>query len=158
MVVFNPVRDSNTNGVLVNSVVASRQDGVINLPIVVKDNRAFVSDARRKKIRVGQNVGGGTVVSVADTIDYDSGMYIIKTRNVDDGVNFIEMKYNCYYIPVYAVHDGVVMIADAGVATPRAVSVVAQDSEHACVTDGIDAGDVVIVSNVDAGQKIHVKK
>lgn len=155
MVVFNPVRDANKNGTLVETIVVNNKNGVINFPIAIKNNRAYVSGRARAKLRAGQKIAdGGTITSVSDSLDYDSGMYVVKTRGANDGVNNVEIPCNGYFIPVYAVREGVVMVEKSGVAEPVVVNVVAQDSEFACVSGGIGDGDVVILSKVSNNQKV----
>lgn len=155
MVVFNPVRDANKNGTLVETIVVNNKNGVINFPIAIKNNRAYVSGRARAKLRAGQKIAdGGTITSVSDSLDYDSGMYVVKTRGANDGVNNVEIPCNGYFIPVYAVREGVVMVEKSGVAEPVVVNVVAQDSEFACVSGGIGDGDVVILSKVSNNQRV----
>ena len=156
MVVFNPIRDANKNGVLVETIVVDRKDGVINFPIAVKNNRAYVSNRARSKLRIGQKIaGGGTVAYVSNSLDYDSGMYVVKTNGAKDGVNNVQIPCNGYFIPVYAVRDGVVMVEKSGVAQSVAVNVADQDSEFACISDGISDNDVVILSKVSDNQKVN---
>lgn len=155
MVVFNPVRDANKNGTLVETIVADKKDGVINFPIAVKNNRAYVSGHTRAKLRAGQKIaGGGTIVYVGDSLDYDSGMYVVKTSGANDGVNNVEIPCNGYFIPIYAVRDGAVMVEKSGAAEPVVVNVVAQDSDFACISGGLYDGDVVILSKVSTNQKV----
>ncbi|MBR6363988.1 MAG: hypothetical protein IKS08_02765 [Alphaproteobacteria bacterium] len=159
MTVFNPIRDANKNGTLVETITAERQNGIINIPIAITNNRAYVSYGTRSKVRAGQNIsGGGTIASVSSSLDFDSGMYVVQTRGAQDGVQNVLVQCDGFFIPVYAVRDEVVMIADSGVAHAQNVSVVAQDSDMACISDGIKNGDVVVLSKVSNNQKINVNK
>ena len=93
MVVFNPVRDANKNGVLVETVVADRKEGAINFPIAIKNNRAYVSGRARAKLRAGQKIAeGGTVANISNNLDLDSGMYVVQTRGAADGVNNVQIS------------------------------------------------------------------
>lgn len=157
MDVFNPMRDESKNGTLVEYVTAQKQNGTIGIPISVQNNRAYVSGARRAKLRVGQKVGDGAITYVSSSLDLDSGMYVVKTRGVSDGINNAEIDLNCFFVPVYAVHNGVVYVADSGIAHAHSVTVVATDSDFACISDGIKDGDWVITSHVTDGQKINIK-
>jgi len=157
MNVFNPMRDETANGTLVEYVTAQKQTGTVAVPISVQNNRAFVSGARRAKLRVGQKVGDGVITYVSSSLDLDSGMYVVKTRDVNDGINNVEINFSCYFVPAFAVRDGVVMVAESGSAHARNVTVVATDSDVACVSDGISDGDKVIVSRISDGQKINIK-
>lgn len=158
MDVFNPERDKNQNGLLVETVTVAKTPGYINVPIAVNENRAYVSGIKKSKLRAGQKVGDGKIISVSDNLDLDTGMYIVKTGGVANGVNNVAVPYDCYFIPVYAVQNGRVMVADNSVAVAREVDVVAQDSENACVQHGLNDGDVVVLSRVDVGQKLKIKK
>ena len=156
MVVFNPVRDANQNGTLVETIVTDKKDGVINFPIAIQNNRAYVSNRARAKLRAGQKIsGGGTIVYVSNSLDYNSGMYVVKTRGANDGVNNVQIPCNGYFIPVYAVRDGVVMVEKSGVAQSVAVNVADQDSKFACISGGLGDGDVVILSKVSDNQKVN---
>lgn len=155
MVLFNPVRDANKNGVLVETVVADKKDGAINFPISIKNNRAYVSGRVRAKLRAGQKIAeGGTVANVSNNLDLDSGMYVVQTRGAVDGVNNVQIPCVGYFIPVYAVREGVVMLEKSGVAVSQRVDVAAQDSTFACISGGINNGDIVILSKVSNNQKV----
>ncbi len=155
MVVFNPVRDANKNGVLVETVVADKKDGAINFPISIKNNRAYVSGRVRAKLRAGQKIAeGGTVANVSNNLDLDSGMYVVQTRGAVDGVNNVQIPCVGYFVPVYAVREGVVMLEKSGVAVSQRVDVAAQDSIFACISGGINNGDIVILSKVSNNQKV----
>ena len=58
-------------------------------------------------------------------------------------------------IPLYAISDGTVMLDINGTATPRAVNIVRTDAQTALV-NGLNDGDVVILSHVDAGAKVQI--
>lgn len=157
MDVFNPMRDESRNGTLVEYVTVKKQSGTIGIPISVQNNRAYVSGVRRTKLRVGQKIGDGAITYVSSSLDLDSGMYVVKTRGVSDGINNAEIDLNCYFVPAYAVHDSLVFVADSGIARAQKVMVSATDSDMACISDGIKDGDKVIISHVTDGQKINIK-
>ena len=83
-------------------------------------------------------------------------MYIVRTRNVSDGLQYAIFQTDGYFIPLSAISNGTVMLNVDGVATPRAVTVLRQDDQKAQV-DGLNDGDVVILSSVNAGDKVQVK-
>ncbi|MBO4745448.1 MAG: hypothetical protein J5613_00040 [Alphaproteobacteria bacterium] len=157
MVVYNPIRAAQSEGILVETVVANQKNDIIKMPIDIKNNRAYVSGEYRNKLRAGQKVDEGEVASVSSGLDLDTGMYVVRTRGVSDGVRFVSVPAKGYFIPAYAVRDGVVMVIDSGVAVARQVDIVAQDMEYACVVGDIKEGDIVILSKVTSGQKIKVK-
>lgn len=154
-VVFNPMRNDTEQGLAVEKIVLNQQTGTLKEPLVVKNNHSFVSCTRIDKFKVGQVVGSGRIISVNDNIDLDSGMCIVKTSGVDDGANFAETKRTGFFIPIYAVHDGSIMIDENGVAVKRSISMVGQDSENVYVTAGLQNGDTVILSDVAEGAKIR---
>jgi hypothetical protein len=82
----------------------------------------------------------------------------VRTSGVSDGLQFAEFSADGYFIPLYAISDGVVFVAQDGVAVARQVNVVRQDSENAYVASGLNDGDVVILSKVKSGDKVKVLK
>lgn len=158
MVVFNPVRDAGQNGIVVDTIVAEQKTGIIKTPLSVENNRAYVSGAHRRGLKVGQKVGSGEITYVGNQLDLDTGMYIVKTKNVDDGVVFAETECSGFFIPTYAVRESQIMRAESGSAAVVSVSVSASDSEFSCVSGDIHDGDIIVLSKVSAGQKINVQK
>ena len=158
MNVFNPVRDVEQNGIVVDTIVAQQKTGTIKMPLSIKNNRAYVSAAHRHGFKVGQKVGDGTVVSVANQIDLNTGMYIIKTRDVEDGIAFAETDCTGFWVPTYAVRDNMIMRAESGVATVVLVTINATDSDFSCVSGDVHDGDIIVLSKVETGQKINVQK
>ncbi len=73
-------------------------------------------------------------------------------------MQFAEFSATGYFVPVYAVNNGVVFVARDGVAVPVTVSVSRTDADTAYITSGLDDGDIVILSRVSAGDKIRVEK
>lgn len=157
MEVFNPIRIAQSDGVSIETMVAKRQDDFIKIPIDIKNNRAYVSGDYRANLKSGQKIEDGEIVSVSSSIDLDTGMYVVRTRGVGDGVRYVSIKKNGYFVPLYAVRDGAVMVVNGDVAAMRSVTVVAKDSEYACIVGELQDGDVIILSRVTAGQKINVK-
>ena len=154
--VFNTSRNAADVGAPVYAVTVERETGTLREPIAVKDNHALVSGARVDKLARGQKIGDGEIVSVANNIDLNTGMYIVRTRNVADGLQYAIFQTDGYFIPLSAISNGTVMLNVDGVATPRAVTVLRQDDQNAQV-DGLNDGDVVILSSVNAGDKVQVK-
>lgn len=156
--VYNPVRAALENGTVVEVLNVTRQNGVIREPVTIKNNRAYVSGARAALLRAGQKIGDGEIVSVASGIDLDTGMHAVRTRGVADGLQYAEFRANGYFVPVYAVNNATVFVADGDIARARTVRVARQDSETAYITDGLRDGDVVILTRVADGDKIQIKK
>ena len=148
--VFNAARVAADQGAPIETITITRTNGVLREPIAVKNNRALVSGARVDKLRPGQKIGNGKIVSVSKKIDYDTGMYVVKTSGVSDGLQFAEISGNGFYLPVHAIENGVASI--------RNVNIAAQDATTAYIDSGLNDGDRVILSNVSAGTKVKVIK
>ena len=154
---FNTARVSEQAGAPVNIITVNRKTDVLKEPLFVKNNRALVSSSRVSKFRNGQKVGNGTIVSVSNNIDLDSGMHVIMTRGVSDGLNYAESKSTGFFIPVYAVDENSVMIVKDGIAQKNDVRILDQDSENAVVASGLSNGDIVILSKVGQGEKVKIE-
>lgn len=155
--VFNAARVAADVGAPVEAISVSKREGILKEPIGIKNNRAYVSGARIANLHVGQKVGDGQIISVSKNIDLDSGMHVVKTRGVADGLQYAEFVETGYFVPLYAINNGVVFIAENGVATPRNVNIVRQDSDTALISEGLQDGDLVILSKVNSGDKVQVK-
>lgn len=155
--VFNAARVAADIGTPVDVIEVSKTEDIIKEPIGIKNNRAYVSSARVDKLRSGQKVGNGEIVSVSSSIDLDTGMHVVRTRGASDGLQYAEFVGNGYFVPAYAVKGNSVLIAENGVAASREVTVVRQDSEKAFISEGLKDGDKVILSKVNAGDKVQVK-
>ncbi|MBP5485115.1 MAG: hypothetical protein J6Y07_00185 [Alphaproteobacteria bacterium] len=158
MVVFNPGRDAGQNGIVVDIIIAEQKTGIIKTPLSVESNRAYVSGAHRRGLKVGQKIGNGKITYVGSQLDLDTGMYVIKTKDVDDGVAFAESECSGFFIPTYAVRESNVLRAESGVAVVVPVTVNTSDSDFSCVVGDIHDGDIIVLSKVGAGQKINVQK
>lgn len=156
--VYNAARVAQTDGVPVVVQQIERTSGVLREPIAVKSNRAYVASGRAHKFGAGQHVAGGVIVSVSPDIDLDSGMHVVRTRGVADGLQYAEFRATGHFVPVYAVNNGVVMVADGNIARARDVVVARQDAENALISSGLNDGDVVILTRVSDGEKIQVKE
>lgn len=156
--VYNAARVAQTDGVPVVVQQIERTSGVLREPIAVKSNRAYVASGRAHKFGAGQHVAGGVIVSVSPDIDLDSGMHVVRTRGVADGLQYVEFRATGHFVPVYAVNNGVVMVADGDIARARDVVVARQDAENALISSGLNDGDVVILTRVSDGEKIQVKE
>lgn len=156
--VYNAARVAQTDGVPVVVQQIERTSGVLREPIAVKSNRAYVASGRAHKFGAGQHVAGGVIVSVSPDIDLDSGMHVVRTRGVADGLQYAEFRATGHFVPVYAVNNGVVMVADGDIARARDVVVARQDAENALISSGLNDGDVVILTRVSDGEKIQVKE
>lgn len=156
--VFNASRVAADRGIPIEVIEMKRTDGVLYEPLAVQNNRAYVTGARASKLRAGQKLGNGKIVSVSSGLDYDTGMYVIRTSGVGDGLHFAEFSANGYFVPLYAVSNNSVMVVDNGVASARSVQIVRQDSENAYITTGLNDGDMVILTTVNAGDKVQIKE
>ncbi len=156
--IYNPARAALSDGVPVEVIVAQKRSGVLREPITVKNNRAFISGARVGLLRPGQKIGDGKIVSVSGGIDLDTGMHAVRTQGVSDGLHYAEFNTHGYFVPLYAINNGVLFVAENGIAVPRKVKIERTDADTAYITSGIADGDVIILSNVRDGNKVRIKK
>ena len=156
--VFNISRDVSMNGTPVLTMTAQNSSGVLHEPITVEKNKAYVTGNRVGLFRAGQKVGNGKITSVSQNINLDTGMYVIKTSNVENGLQYVEYTRNGYFVPVYAVVDDNVFVYENGVATLRKVIVAHSDADVALITQGLHDGDIVILSKVSSGEKVRIEK
>ena len=156
--VYNASRVSADTGTPVMAIKMSNTSGTLYEPLAVKNNRAYVSASRASKLHAGQKVGDGKIVSVSSNIDYNTGMYVVRTSGVADGLQMAEFSATGYFVPLYAITDGTVYVVENGVAVARSVEIARQDSENAYIKSGLKNGDVVILSSVRAGEKVQIKK
>lgn len=155
--VFNAARVAADTGAPVMAIEMADTDGVLYEPLAVKNNRAYVSAERARKLRAGQKVGGGKIVSVSSNIDYDTGMYVVRTTGVSDGLQMAEFSAHGLFVPLYAISNNSVFVIENGVAVARDINISRQDSENAYVVSGLRTGDIVILSSVRAGDKVQMK-
>ncbi len=156
--VFNASRIAADAGAPVAAIEMSRQSGVLYEPLAIQNNRAYVSADRAAKLKAGQKVGDGKIVSVSSNLDYDTGMYVVRTAGVSNGLQFAEYNATGYFVPLYAISNNSVMVIQDGTAHVRPIKIARQDSENAYVSSGLSDGDVVILSSVKSGDKVQIRK
>ena len=156
--VYNASRVAAENGLPVEYVTVNIESGTLYEPLSVKNNRAYVSGERASKMRAGQKIENGKITFVSNNIDLNTGMYLVRTSGVSDGLHFAEFTTNGIFVPLYAISDNSVFVADNGIATKRNIKIARQDSENAYVESGLNSGDVVILSKVQSGVKVKLNK
>lgn len=156
--VFNIIRNNEKNGVPSNVVNMQKTDGILYEPITIKNNRGFISGARLNLFKAGQKIGDCKIVSVSHNIDLDTGMYVIKTSNCKDGLQYAQINKNGFYVPVSALHGDAVFVLENDVAVLRKVVIENRDIENALIKSGIKDGDIVILSNIRNGEKVKIEK
>lgn len=156
--VFNASRVAADVGMPVMAQEMTAKSGTLYEPLSVKNNRAYVSASRADKLRVGQKIGKGKIVSVSSQLDYDTGMYVVRTSGVSDGLQMAEYTARGYFVPLYAISDGMVYVMQDGIAVARNIEIARQDSETAYIKSGLHDGDIVILSSVRAGDKVQIKE
>ena len=156
--VYNASRVAAENGLPVEYVTVHIESGTLYEPLSVKNNRAYVSGERASKMRAGQKIENGKITFVSNNIDLNTGMYLVRTSGVSDGLHFAEFTTNGIFVPLYAISDNSVFVADNGIATKRDIKIARQDSENAYVESGLNSGDVVILSKVQSGVKVKLNK
>ncbi len=155
--VFNASRVAADVGMPVYTVNMENKNGVLYEPLAIKNNRAYVTGDRAENLRAGQRVGSGEIVSVSRNIDLDTGMFVVRTRGVEDGLHYAEFTANGFFVPLYAIRDNTVFVVQKGIAVARDITIARQDSETAYIASGLNTGDVVILSSVNAGDKVSIQ-
>ena len=156
--VFNASRIAADAGAPVTAIEMARKSGVLYEPLAIQNNRAYVSADRAARLKAGQKIGNGKIVSVSSNLDYDTGMYVVRTTGVSDGLQFAEYTATGYFVPLHAISNGAVMVVQDGTAHVRQIQIARQDSENAYVSSGLSDGDVVILSSVKSGDKVQIRK
>lgn len=156
--VFNTARVAAESGMPVTTMTVVKQNGKLLTPIAIRNNRGYVSAKDVSKFKAGQKIGAGKIASVSKNIDYNTGLHLVKTTGVNDGIGFVEFVANGYFVPLYAINDNSVMVSVDSIAQRRDVNIAGQDSENAYITSGLSDGDIVILSTVHAGQLVQIKK
>ena len=156
--VFNASRSAADVGLPIESVTVQVASGTLYEPLSVKNNRAYVSAERASKLHVGQKIENGKITHVSNSIDLNTGMYLVRTTGVSDGLHFAEFTKDGIFIPLYAISNNSVLVVGNGTAVVREIKIMRQDSENAYVASGLNSGDVVILSKVNAGDKVKLSK
>jgi len=156
--VFNIARNNIENGTPVETLKVTEINGVLYQPLNVKNNRAYVSGARVNMFKPNQKMGDCKIVSVSKNIDLYTGMHIIKTANCTDGLQYVENTKYGLYIPVSAVYGNNVYVVNGDKSSAREIVIESRDSQNVLVKSGLQDGDVVILSNVQDGEKIKIVK
>jgi hypothetical protein len=156
--VFNIIRDNAQNGVPVNVLQMQKQDGILYEPLTIKNNRAYVSGARINVFKSGQKADNCKIISVSKNIDLDTGMHVIKTSNCMDGMHYVEIVQNGFFVPVSALHGNALYVVENDVAVLRDIMIGGRDAQNALITNGVQDGDIVILSDIKNGQKIKIVK
>ncbi len=156
--VFNIIRNNEQNGVPSYVLDMQKTDGILYEPITIKNNRGFVSGARLPLFKSGQKIGDCKIVSVSHNIDLDTGMHIVKTSGCKNGLQYAEIKKNGFYVPVSALHGNAVYVLEDGIAVLREVIIENRDTQNALIKSGLNAGDIVVLSNIHDGEKVKIEK
>lgn len=156
--VFNASRMAADVGAPIEYIDVSVSRGTLYEPLAVKNNRAYVSGERASKLRVGQKIENGKITFVANDIDLSTGMFLVRTSAVSDGLHYAEFTTDGIFVPLYAIENNTVLVADNGVAVARPVKIARQDSETAYIKSGLKSGDIVILSKVNSGDKVKLNK
>lgn len=157
LVVYNPARAALTDGVPVTVISMTPRKDILRTPIMVRNNRAYVAAERAQHLRAEQKIGDGTIASVSQNIDLDTGMYVIQTRGTSDGLQFAEFSVSGFFVPVYALDGDTLFVIRDGIATRIPVKIAGQDSDNALIKSGLTTGDIVILTRVSDGVRVQVK-
>jgi hypothetical protein len=156
--VFNASRVAMDVGMPVETMTVQVAQGTLYEPLDVKNNRAYVSGERAEKLRAGQKIENGKITYVSKSLDLNTGMFLVRTSGVSNGLHFAEFTTDGIFVPLYAIADNSVFVVENGVAVARNIVVARQDSENAYIKSGLNTGDIVILSNVQSGDKVKLNK
>ena len=156
--VFNASRVAADVGVPVLVKQMEPSAGTLYEPLSIKNNRGYVTGERATNLRAGQRVGNGKIVSVSSGLDLETGMFVVRTSGVPDGLHFAEYDAIGYFVPLSAISNGNVFVAQDGVAVSRSVKIARQDAENAQISSGLNRGDIVILSTVRSGDKVQINQ
>ena len=156
--VFNASRVAMDVGAPVETMTVQVAQGTLYEPLSVKNNRAYVSGDRAEKLRAGQKIENGKITFVSKSLDLNTGMFLVRTSGVSNGLHFAEFTTDGIFVPLYAIADNSVFVVENGVAVARNIVVARQDSENAYIKSGLNTGDIVILSNVQSGDKVKINK
>ena len=156
--VFNASRVAMDVGMPVETMTVQVTSGTLYEPLDIKNNRAYVSGERAEKLRAGQKIENGKIAYVSKSLDLNTGMFLVRTSGVSNGLHFAEFTTDGIFVPLYAIVDNSVFVVENGVAVARDVVIARQDSEHAYIKSGLNTGDIVILSNVQSGDKVKINK
>ncbi len=156
--VFNASRVAMDVGIPVETMTVQVAQGTLYEPLDVKNNRAYVSGERAEKLRAGQKIENGKITYVSKSLDLNTGMLLVRTSGVSNGLHFAEFTTDGIFVPLYAIADNSVFVVENGVAVARDVVIARQDSENAYIKSGLNTGDIVILSNVQSGDKVKINK
>ena len=156
--VFNASRVAMDVGMPVETMTVQVAQGTLYEPLDVKNNRAYVSGERAEKLRAGQKIENGKITYVSKSLDLNTGMFLVRTSGVSNGLHFAEFTTDGIFVPLYAIADNSVFVVENGVAVARDVVIARQDSENAYIKSGLNTGDIVILSNVQSGDKVKINK
>ncbi|MDR2770113.1 MAG: hypothetical protein LBB08_01540 [Rickettsiales bacterium] len=114
-------------------VAAKKTSDVLREPLAVSSGLALVSASRIGRFAVGDKISGtdARIISVAKTIDLDSGMFLVRVSPEISGDVFVEKKHTGFFLPIDSV-------------LPKGARIVAKDAER-IVAAGIKDGDLIQV-------------
>ncbi len=156
--VYNAVRNAIEQGLPVETITVTEKNDVLREPIMIKNNRGYIASSRVGRIAAGQKIGDGRITSVSNSIDLDTGMHVVRTSGVADGLQYALHNAHGFFVPVYAVKNGTVMVARDNIARSVSVNVARADADNALITSGLADGDVVILSDVNDGARIKINQ
>ncbi len=156
--IYNSQRVEIETGIPIDVVILENKTDVLKTPLYVLDNTGLVSGSRIDLFESGEKIGDGKIVQVNKTIDLDTGMHIVKTVGVKDGLNYAQKELTGFFVPVNSVFDDHIFVVENGLASKKQVFVISKDANFAVITGDIQDGDILILSKVSENEKVNVKK
>ncbi len=153
-VILSPQREFITNGKKVEVLEIKKENNFIKVPLSVKNNKAYIPQNKLKLFFKNQKIeNGGEIVNVNSVLDLDTGMYILKTKDVADGFHYALINKDGIFIPTNAIDENKVYIKENGKAVAKDINIIMRD-ENIALINGIVEGDILIISKVQDGEKV----
>ena len=153
-VILSPQREFITNGKTVDVLEIKKENNFIKIPVTIKNNTAFIPQNKLELFFKNQKIeNGGEIIVVNKKLDLDTGMYILKTKDVKDGLNYALIYKDGIFIPTNAIDENKVYVKENGIAVAKNITIIMRD-ENIALVDGINEGDILIVSKIQDGEKV----
>lgn len=153
-VILSPQREFITNGKKVEILEIKNENNYIKVPVTIKNNTAFIPQNKLELFFKNQKIeNGGEIISVNKKLDLDTGMYVLKTKGVTDGLNYALIYKNGIFIPTNAIDENKVYVKENNFAVTKNITVIIRD-ENTAFVEGLNEGDILITSKIQNGEKV----
>lgn len=149
-----PQREFIENGKKVEVLEIKKQNNFIKVPLTIKNNIAYIPQNKLNLFFKNQKIeNGGEIVVVNKNLDLDTGMYILKTKNVTDGLNYALIYKDGIFIPTDSIDENKVYVKENNKAVVKNINIIMRD-ENIALIEGLEEGDILIISKIQDGEKV----